>query len=297
AARTLLDRMLAGDATGKRAEFWLASVYRAFPALSAPEASEARRRTIGYAGDFSRDARTRALLSAARSRLSGREVRVFGRGESELSPGGALDLPEPFPTVGRAAKFLRQRHEAEAASGPADWIAVEPAGWDALSRQAFEAAVRGLAGRVRVIAVESLPAPLHPDEWRREIYVPCGTLHASLRFYEELARVARADPPGARRAARDLVGSLGWAAFASEPTGDGRLPRGASFEAERPADRTAAERDVLDHIGVCAFPVPAADLQRVLPGPAARRAVAALVRSGDLIQDLSGRLSLSLENR
>jgi two-component system response regulator AtoC len=295
AARTLLDRLLAGDAAGKRAEFWLASVYRAFPALSAPEAAEARRRTIGYAGEFSRDARARALLSAARSRLSGRAVRLFARGESDLSPGGALDMTEPFPTVGRAAKFLRQRHEAEAASGSADWIAVEPAGWDALSRQAFEAAVRGLAGRVRVIAVESLPAPLHPDEWRREIYAPCGTLHASLRFYEDLARVARADPGGARRAARDLVGSAGWAAFASDPTGDAPLPPVASFEAARAVDRTAAERDVLDHVGACAFPVPASDLQRVLQGPAARRAVAALVKSGDLIQDPSGRLSLSLE--
>jgi DNA-binding NtrC family response regulator/tetratricopeptide (TPR) repeat protein len=297
AARTLLDRLLTGDAASKRAEFWLASVFRAFPALSAPEAAEARRRTIGYAGEFSRDAPARALLAAARSRLSGRAARVFSRGESELSPGGALDMPAPFPSLGRAVRFLRERHEAEAASRSADWIAVEPGSWDGLSRRAFEAAARSLAGRVQVIVVETLPAPLHPDEWRREIYVPCGTLHASLRFYEELARVARADPPGARRAARDLVGTAGWAAFASDPTGDAPLPAGAPFEAERTADRTAAERDVLEHVGVSTLPVPVTTLLRALPGPAARRAVTALLRRGDLVQDLSGRLSLSAENR
>ena len=297
AARTILDRLLAGDAAGRRPEFWLASVYRSFPALSAPEAAEARRRTIGYAGEFSRDLPVRALLAAARSRLSGRAVRVFSRGESELSPGGALEFPDPFPSLGKAVRFLRQRHEAEAGSGPADWIAVEPASWDGLSRQALETAARGLAGRVNVIRVESLPAPLHPDEWRREIHVPCGTLHASLRFYEELARLARADPAGARRLARDMAGSAGWAAFSSDPTGDGPLPPRALDEAARSTDRTASEREVLDHVGVCGGPVSAAALHRVLPGLAARRAIAALVRSGELLQDATGRLSLPAECR
>jgi DNA-binding NtrC family response regulator len=297
AAKTLLDRLLAGDASSKRAEFWLASVYRAFPSLSGAGAAEARRRTIGYAGNFLRDVETRALGASARALLAGRAVRVFSRGESSLSPGGALGLPGGLPSVGRAARFLRERHAAEARHGAAHWIAIEPESWDGFSRKAFEAAARGLSGQVEVTTIGSLPPPLHPDEWRREIYVPCGTLHASLRFYEELARVARSDPAGARRAARDVVGSSDWAAFASDPTGDAPLPAAAPAEAFRPADRPAPEREVLDHVSVCRSPVPATTLARVLPSTSARRAVSALLKRGELLQDAAGRVSLRPEDR
>jgi hypothetical protein len=63
-----------------------------------------------------------------------------------------------------------------------------------------------------------------PDEWRREIFVPCGTLNGSLRFYDELANLAREDPSRARDLAETAVRSVDWAAFAGDPTGDAPLP-------------------------------------------------------------------------
>src|SRR5262249_2171603 len=51
-ARSLFDTLLGAEAPIKRAEFWLASAYRAFPELAGPAAADARQRTIGLAGSF-----------------------------------------------------------------------------------------------------------------------------------------------------------------------------------------------------------------------------------------------------
>src|SRR5207302_2372760 len=93
-ARALFDSMLAGDAPLRRAEFWLASTYRAFPELAGPPAADARKRTIGVAGPFLRDVSSRALLTRARAVAQGREPRVFCAGDSMLTAGAALGLPE-----------------------------------------------------------------------------------------------------------------------------------------------------------------------------------------------------------
>ena len=64
-----------------------------------------------------------------------------------------------------------------------------------------------------------------PDEWRREIFVSAGP-NASLRFYDELASLARErlSPSRARDLAETAVRSVDWAAFAGDPTGDAPLP-------------------------------------------------------------------------
>jgi hypothetical protein len=104
-------------------------------------------------------------------------------------------------------------------------VAVDTERWDALSRRAFETAAAALGEEVETVAVPAAtPPPLMPDEWRREIFVPCGTLNGSLRFYDELANLAREDPSRARDLAETAVRSVDWAAFAGDPTGDAPLP-------------------------------------------------------------------------
>ena len=297
AARALLDRLLAPDAGLKRAGFWLASVFRAFPSLAAAEAAEARRRTIGYAGEFTRGLAARARLLAARALLDGRAARIFAREEPLLTPGGALGFSEPCAGAARAARLLKERHAGEARGCGAVWIAVEPESWDALSRRAFEAASRSLSAEVTVVTCGGLAPPLYPDEWRREIFAPCGTLRASLRFDEELAGIARADPPRARIAAAELLSSGAWAAFAADPTGDAPLPDRAAAGMAYASERTGPERDVLDHLAVCPRPAAGVLFARLLPGAAVRRALARLIANGDVRQDAAGRLEVSPESR
>mgnify|MGYP003694397577 CR=1 FL=1 len=125
----------------------------------------------------------------------------------------------------RAARALRERHGTESRGRRAVWIAVDTERWDALSRRAFETAAAALGEEVETVPVPAAtPPPLMPDEWRREIFVPCGTLNGSLRFYDELANLAREDPSRARDLAETAVRSVDWAAFAGDPTGDAPLP-------------------------------------------------------------------------
>jgi tetratricopeptide (TPR) repeat protein len=211
-----------------------------------------------------------------------------------LVPGGALALAQPVEGVARAARRLRERHSAEAAGGRAVWIAVDPETWDAVSRRAFESAARGLAEQVETVACSrGGNAPLYPDEWRREIFVPCGALRASLRFFEEFAVIVREDPAGARLAASELLASPGWAPFASDPTGDAPLP--ARFAAPRAGafDRPPDEQSVVLQLLVCDRPAPGEALTKALPGTAARRALARLAKRGEVQGDAAGRWTLS----
>jgi transcriptional regulator with AAA-type ATPase domain/tetratricopeptide (TPR) repeat protein len=221
-ARGLFDRLLATDAAYRRAEFWLSSALRDFPELGFPAAAGARARTLGSGGGYLRTPGRRAMAEKARALLTNRAPRIFAAADS-FTPGGALDLEQPFDAA-RAARALRERHARESRGRRAVWIAVDSERWDALSRRAFETAAGALGEDVETILVAAPPPPLMPDEWRREIFVPCGTLNASLRFYDELASLARENPSGARDLAETAVRSVDWAAFAGDPTGDAPLP-------------------------------------------------------------------------
>src|SRR5262249_3109095 len=168
--RALLERLLAPESALKRADFWVASVYREFPALAGPEAARARLSTIGYAGDFTRAPLCRARLAAARAILSGRVARIFAPQTSALEPGGALGLAAPVVGAAGAARRLRALHAAEAGEAGAVWIAVERESWDDLSRRAFDAAAHALGRAVEVVLCDgAAPPPRFPDEWRQEI--------------------------------------------------------------------------------------------------------------------------------
>ena len=294
AARALLERLLVEEAPHRRGDFWVASVFRAFPSLAGPESADARRRNLGYPGTFTREAAARARLEYGRALLCGKTARVFARDESFLTPGGALAFAEPVVGVGRAARRLRERHAVEAAGGVAVWIAVEPETWDAVSRRAFEAAARGLAGEVETVSCPSGgKPPIYPDEWRHEVFIPCGTLRASLRLYEEFAAIVREDPAGARLAASELLASPRWASFAADPTGDAPLPARLTAPTAGALDRPAHEQSVLLQLSVCDRPVSGEALAKALPGAAPRRALARLEKMGQLRRDAAGRFSLA----
>lgn len=268
AARHLFDRLLAPDAAFRRAEFWLSSTYRLFPELSAPGAAAVRIRTIGWGGSFLRSAPTRALFAKARAVLTNRSVRVFAADSSGLTPGGALGLEDCPAGVASAVRQLRERHDRESSGRRAVWIAVEPERWDALSRRAFEAAARCLGGDIETLAIPASSAPPRlPDEWRREILVPCGTLTASLRFYESFAEWAHADPACARGLSEGIVSSGQWGAFVSDSTGGAALPEAGAARArsEEPGERPAVERELLELLSVLEAPAALAELERVLP--------------------------------
>src|SRR5207253_8445909 len=125
--------------------------------------------------------------------------------------------------------------------------------WDSLSRRAFETAARALGEEVETVVVPAtLAPPLLPDEWRREVFVPCGTLNASLRFYEKFGSLAQERPSEARTLAEGAVRSSDWAAFAGDPTGDAALPA-MLLAAPAPltrSHRTALETGVLEALCV-----------------------------------------------
>ena len=296
-ARGLLDRLLSTDAAYRRAEFWVASALRAFPELAAPSSALARARTMGLAGAFVRPAASRALLEKARALVNGRAPRVF-TASSAVTAGSALGLEDPGAregTVAAAARALRERHLREAGGRPAVWIAVEPERWDGLSRRAFETASLALGGELEVTIVPACATPpLLPDEWRREVYVPCGTLHASLRFYERLASLAQAEPSSGRCLAEAMVRSAEWAAFAADATGDAPVPDpGVSAVAAflRP-DEPALDSEILEALGIAARPVESREIARLFPRRAVAPCLDALEAQGEVEREPSGRWRL-----
>src|SRR5262245_17117960 len=268
-ARSLFDQLTAPDAGFRRAEYWVASAFRAFPQLGSPAAAPVRARTLGFAGSFGRSQARRAILESASEQLNDRSVRIFVCGGSRLEPGGALGLPEPPRGAASAARALRARHSREESERPTVWIAVEPERWDDLSRRAFDAASRALAGEVETRVLSGAPlAPRLPDEWRREIFVPCGTLGASLRFYEELATVLRPDPRAAQDLVRSALASGQWSAFVSDPTGNAPLPLPRNLPESglaRSSQTATPAEEVLELLAAFDAPVSGAGLARLFP--------------------------------
>ena len=223
-ARALLDQLCAPDASWKRPEFWVAGVLRAFPELATRERSAARQRCLGARGDALRSARARALAQKARAILRGLEPRLFESEGSSLTPGGALGA-DGVASAAQASRILRERTENGDDARREVWIAITPERWDPWSREAFEAAGFALRDRVELVRIpEAAPSPETPSEWRRAVWIPCGTVAGSVRFYEAFARSAGAQPGTARELARAVLGGVKWARFAADPTGDGELP-------------------------------------------------------------------------
>ena len=224
-ARTLARALEAADAPSRRSGAWVAAVFRAFPELAAPGASEARRRCLGVTASAIGASCPRALLEAAAAIRRGEEPRFFGLHAAPLSPGSALELTGALPgTSAEAAGRLRA--EAEDARGARSvWIAVAREEWDALSRRAFDAAALRLGGAVEIVEVPAAPPPPEgPDGWRRALWLPFGTLPASVRFFEWLAGLAPATALEGRSRAEGFLASSGFARFAADPTGQAPLP-------------------------------------------------------------------------
>ncbi len=251
-ARALSRLLGEPEARSRRAESLLAGVFRSFPALSGRAAAPVRRRTAGWSGGFLRTIEARAVVASGRAALEGRSARLFWPRGSSLRGGSALGLDPPPSSSAEASRRLRELARADAARGRGAWIAAGVESWDALSRRAFETAAAFLPDEIearRLPACET--APLLPDEWRREIFVACGSIAASLRFYEWLAEEARPNPHRGGELALEALASEEWGAFAADPTGQaphpGRRgealflrPRGPASDAG--AVRRAAER-------------------------------------------------------
>ncbi len=249
AVRGLLDQLRTHDAPARRAEYWVASAFRAFPELGQPAASGARQRCLGLSARAVRTARARAMSEKARALLSDAEPRVFEVAGSSVVPGSALGLLPAPRGAAEASRRLRAEAARTARGRRAVWIAVAPERWDSLSRRGFDAARLSLAEQVEVVTIPGeLPAPEGPDGWRGAIWVPCGTLAASVRFCEWFAGAVAGDPRGALGRAREVLGSPGFAPFVADATGEAPLPartreawgatRGVGIaEAAAPADR------------------------------------------------------------
>jgi DNA-binding NtrC family response regulator len=223
AARSLADELASPEAGRRRGEHWIASALRRFLRLSRPASASARQRCLGVSAAAMLSAPRRALAEKARAILRGAAPRLFVSRASSLEPGGALGLDPPAAGIEEAVRRLRESVNGD--GGRAAWIAVEPEHWDSLSRQALETARLALGARIEFSTIPSLPAlPESPDEWRRALWIPCGTMTASVRLYEEFARAVSVDPGCARDLAREMLASTAWASFAADPTGDAPVP-------------------------------------------------------------------------
>src|SRR5262249_62335095 len=146
-----------------------------------------------------------------------------------------------------AVRRLRAERESHPEADRCVWIAVAREGWDGLSRAAFETAAVRLGHRIAIVDVAAdAPLPVEPDAWRRALWIPCGTLAASVRFYEAFGAARPASSAAARERARDFLASPGFGRFLCDPTGDAPLPmQSGSVSATRVAEASpdAAARD------------------------------------------------------
>ena len=288
-ARGLRDLLLAADAPFRRPDFWVACAFRFFPELSAAEAWPIRLRTIGLGGVQRRSASVRARLEKARALLAGRSARLFEPAGSSLAPGGALGLESVPATSAAASRALRERYCAEASDRRAVWIAAAPETWDTFSRRAFDSAAAALDGHIEVLHVPATcPSPRLPDEWRREVFVPCGTLTASMRFYEALSAHAVEDGRDARAFAQTLLASSGWGSYVADPTGQAALPAipiESSDAAAAERAGTASERDLLACIAAAPRPVAESELRAVAPSARSAALLRSLEASGDVARE------------
>jgi len=223
-ARELARSLEAAEAPSRRPAFWPAAVLRAFPELASPAAAAARRRCLGAANGSLRPWRVRAWLAVARAALAGSRARLFGLEGSPLEPASALGLDPSPASASEGARRLLELAAAPAGARPT-WIAAAKDSWDSLSRRAFEAALVRVGGAVELVEVASAEAPPDgPDAWRRALWLPLGSVSASVRFFEWLADRAPRTGSEGREHAADFLASGGFARFATDPTGHAPLP-------------------------------------------------------------------------
>jgi DNA-binding NtrC family response regulator/tetratricopeptide (TPR) repeat protein len=172
-----------------------------------------------------------ALLDALRVRASAGALEALLRARD--APRRRADLwvaaayrhlppDESSPSARRAAAEARLRTAGSLVFG--DRSARERA----LVERA-RAILEGRAGRPSPIENSPPPAPPRtPDEWRRDLLVPCGTVRATLRFCERLAELSKGGGADAAARARALglamVEHPAWRAYVADPTGDAALP-------------------------------------------------------------------------
>ncbi|MDQ6894738.1 MAG: sigma 54-interacting transcriptional regulator [Acidobacteriota bacterium] len=269
-AAQLLARLAEPGAGAMRPDFWVAAAYAAFPSLAADACAEARLRTIGSLGTPLLPADRRGSIEKARAILAGRDARL-------LEPGSPL--------------FERARSSV----APGLRICVGIDAWDPLVREAVEAEAAARPGGAELLRIPaSAPPPALPDEWRSALFVPCGGVAASLRFYERLSEIgAEAGAASAAIAARRIVADPGWAPFASDLTGYAPLPHWQPGEhpGRLQAGRVPpAGRRILEALSALGEPCEQAELEALLPRAAAPAAVERMVRRGALSRDGAGRL-------
>src|SRR5207253_11518945 len=161
---------------------------------------------------------------------------------------------------------------------------------------------RALGEEIEVVTLDGqVPTPVLPDEWRREIFVPCGTLSASLRFYDIFSQLVRAEPASAGSVAQRLTASPEWARFVADPTGDAPLPVATAEQPEVPlagGSRPASlERELRDSLAAYGGAASTDRLSRLFPGRALSTSLERLRSWGHVTRDASGRWSVSPSGR
>ncbi len=283
-ALRLEESLTSPDAAYRRAEFWVGCAYRFFPALCSASGAAVRLSTIGWTGSLLRSAEVRARVEAGRALLLGKTPRVFER-------------PREAPAdVAAGVRVLRAREEAAGNPGSTVWICIGLESWDPISRAAIAAGSLCLPAAPEVVPVPAADAaPTLPEEWRRELAVPCGAVRASVRFFERLAAIAvrSGSAAAAVSAAREMVAHETWGACVADPTGHAPLPALAEAPVAALASPSGspARRKLLEALESLGEPATREEISALFPGRTAVVTAAALVRAGALAVDVSGRLS------
>ena len=248
-ARDFSRSLSLSSAADRRPEFWVAEAFRDFPDLGTPAFAAARRRCLGIAGPSLRSLEQRTAAARAMAALEARPVRVFAAEGSALTPASALGLGVPVRGAAEASRHLRALVEDRDHGPEPVWIAVDSAGWDQLSRAAFDAALLRLGARVEVVRIDAgVAVPEGPDGWRRALWLPGGTLSASVRLFEWFAALGLSSGAEARQRALEVLTSPGFATFVADPTGDAPLPAAVGERAVS-AERLEPPKDAADPAG------------------------------------------------
>ena len=297
AACALLERLSATQAPFRRPEFWVAEAYRLFPVLGEEKTALARERTAGSLRPFFRAASARALIEKGRAILTGGRPRIFPVCGAPLEPGAAVGFAKS--TGPTAARGLRLAAPQTVPALRPVWICVAMDAWDSVSRAAVLTAAASAEPPVELVPIpETAPSPSLVEDWRFAIWVPCGSVRASLRYSESVAGMAGQARDGMPNAALRCVRDGRWAAYAADATGDAPVPQppggdGIVAPPARPTPAlTPAERRVVEALAALDGPPERAEIEALFPGPTLSRTLRRLVRRALVETDAAGRTRL-----